>query len=136
MQIPLDFELEIDHFEVDYYPGTGKAKEYVSYIRMHDPENGFRDTLRIRVNHPLVYRGWYISQSSFFPGDNTATVLGANKDPGTWLSYTGFATVSLGLVGLFFFRPMLQKRFPSRKQPTDQQINKKPEGEPSTTQTT
>ncbi|MBM3329696.1 MAG: cytochrome c biogenesis protein ResB [Calditrichaeota bacterium] len=110
--MPLDFRLELDRFEAKFYPGTGKASDYVSYVRFYDETKGIADTLTIRVNHPLVHRGWNISQSSFFPGDSTATILSANKDPGTPVSYAGFLTVFLGLCGLFFLKPWLKKKFP------------------------
>lgn len=112
LEIPLGFTLHLDSFEAKFYPGTGKASDYISQVRMSDDEEGITDTLTIRVNHPLVHRGWNISQASFFPGDNTATILGANKDPGTPISYTGFLTVFLGLVGMFFLKPWLKKKFP------------------------
>jgi len=112
MEMPLGFTLHLDSFEAKFYPGTGKASDYISQIRMVDEEKGINDTVIVRVNHPIVHRGWNISQSSFFPGDNQATILGANKDPGTPLSYAGFLTIFLGLVGLFFLKPWLKEKFP------------------------
>jgi len=112
MEMPLGFTLHLDSFEAKFYPGTGKAMDYVSQILMIDEEKGIADSVTVRVNHPIVHRGWNISQSSFFPGDNNATILGANKDPGTPLSYAGFLTVFLGLVGLFFLKPWLKKKLP------------------------
>ncbi len=112
MEAPLGFQLELDSFSVKYYPGSGKASDFVSYIRMLDQETGERDTLAIRVNHPLVKNGWNISQASFIPGDDRATILGANKDPGTPISYAGFLTVGIGLIAMFFLRKWLTEKFP------------------------
>ncbi len=112
MQMPLGFALYLDHFQAKFYPGTGKAEDYISNVRMYDEEQGIADTLVIRVNHPLVHRGWNISQASFFPGDTTGTILGANMDPGTPYSYAGFLTVFLGLCGLFFLKGWLKQKFP------------------------
>ncbi len=111
LEVPLDFTLHLDAFQASFYPGTGKASDYTSWIRMYDVEKGIADTVVVQVNHPIVHRGWYISQSSFFPGDDTATILGANKDPGTPVSYAGFLTVFLGLCGMFFLKPWLKKRY-------------------------
>lgn len=112
LSAPLGFRLELDRFQVLYYPGTGKASDYISYIRMYDDRRGEADTLIIRVNHPLVRNGWNISQASFIPGDDRVTILGANKDPGTPISYAGFIVVFLGLLGLFFLKPWLKRKFP------------------------
>ena len=112
MDIPLGFALYLDSFHAKFYPGTGKASDYISHIRVYDDEQNFADTLIVRVNHPLVHRGWNISQASFFPGDTTGTILGANKDPGTPYSYSGFITVFLGLIGMFFLKPWLKEKFP------------------------
>jgi hypothetical protein len=112
MEAPLGFTLHLDSFEAKFYPGTGKASDYISKIRMYDQEKGIADTVIVRVNHPIVHRGWNISQSSFFPGDNQATILGANKDPGTPVSYSGFLTIFLGLAGIFFLKPWLKQKFP------------------------
>lgn len=109
-EAPLGFQLELDSFAVKYYPGTGKAKDFISYVRMLDYETEERDTFTIRVNHPLVKNGWNLSQSSFIPGDDRATILGANKDPGTPISYAGFLTVGIGLITMFFLRNFFQKK--------------------------
>lgn len=114
LESPLGFTLELDHFEARFYPGTGKAMDYVSQIRIIDPKKSYQDSVVVRVNHPLVKNGWNISQASFFPGDTTATVLGANKDPGTPVSYSGFLTVFLGLCGMFFLKNYLKEKFPPK----------------------
>lgn len=111
LESPLGFVLELDHFEAKFYPGTGKAMDYVSRIRVIDPQTGQQDSVIVRVNHPLIKNGWNLSQASFFPGDTTATILGANRDPGTPISYAGFLSVFLGLIGMFFLKPYLKERF-------------------------
>ncbi|MFN3821696.1 MAG: cytochrome c biogenesis protein ResB [bacterium] len=111
-EVPLGFHLELDSFSVKFYPGTGKAADFTSFVRMVDWEKGRNDTFTIRVNHPLVHRGWNISQASYVPGDNTVTILGANRDPGTSVSYAGFLTIFLGMVGIFFLKPWLKRKYP------------------------
>ncbi len=64
----LPFALELKKFRVDYYP-TGQPKDFVSQVLVHD--SGHLDKpleATIRVNHPLVYRGYAIYQSDFGDG--------------------------------------------------------------------
>ncbi len=117
MEAPLGFQLELDSFHVNYYPGSGKPADFVSYVRMLDFETNESDTFFIRVNHPLVKNGWNISQASFIQGNDRATILGANKDPGTPYSYAGFLTVSIGLLAMFFMKNWLRKKFPPKMNP-------------------
>lgn len=111
-EVPLGFQLELDSFAVKFYPGTGKAADFSSFIRVIDYDEGINDTLVIRVNHPLVHKGWNISQASYVPGDNTVTILGANRDPGTPISYAGFIALFLGMAGIFFLKPWLKRKYP------------------------
>lgn len=63
----LPFAIELEQFRVEYY-STGMPKSFESDLIIHD------DTLdeplhqTIRVNHPLIYKGYAIYQSSFGDG--------------------------------------------------------------------
>ncbi len=65
----LPFAIELKDFQVAYYD-TGQPKSFVSQVRIHDREHlGDRPLeATIRVNHPLVYRGYAIYQSDFGDG--------------------------------------------------------------------
>jgi len=67
-QTPIDigFEVRCDNFAVDFYPGTGRPKEFTSDLVVL--ENG-REVLKktIEVNDPLSYRGLTFYQSSYGP---------------------------------------------------------------------
>jgi len=65
----LPFAIELKEFQVAYYD-TGQPKSFVSQVRIHDQEHLGDQPLEatIRVNHPLVYRGYAIYQSDFGDG--------------------------------------------------------------------
>lgn len=64
--IPLGFELRCDNFEVTFYPGGGRPKEFSSALVVL--ENG-QEVLKktIEVNDPLSYKGLTFYQSSYGP---------------------------------------------------------------------
>jgi len=111
LEADLGFEIALDSFRVSYYPGTQMASDYVSFVRAYNPGGNELQTAQIRVNSPLERNGWSISQASFFPGDNRATILGARRDPGVPVVYSGFLIVTLGLAGVMFVKPWLKKKY-------------------------
>ncbi|RZI84762.1 MAG: cytochrome c biogenesis protein ResB [Rubrivivax sp.] len=64
---PLPFEVELKKFTVDYY-ATGMPKRFASDIVIHDPRNKVTKPATVEVNHPVVYDGITIFQSSFEDG--------------------------------------------------------------------
>ncbi|MCP5158952.1 MAG: cytochrome c biogenesis protein ResB [Gammaproteobacteria bacterium] len=65
----LPFAIELKDFQVTYYD-TGQPKSFASQVLIHDQEHLGDQPLAatIRVNHPLVYRGYAIYQSDFGDG--------------------------------------------------------------------
>jgi cytochrome c biogenesis protein len=65
----LPFAIELKDFQVAYYD-TGQPKSFVSQVSIHDREHLGDQPLEatIRVNHPLIYRGYAIYQSDFGDG--------------------------------------------------------------------
>ncbi|HSA48262.1 MAG TPA: cytochrome c biogenesis protein ResB, partial [Candidatus Competibacteraceae bacterium] len=65
----LPFAIELKDFQVAYYD-TGQPKSFVSEVLIHDQDHLGDQPLAatIRVNHPLVYRGYAIYQSDFGDG--------------------------------------------------------------------
>ena len=61
---PLDFNVRCDEFQVNYYPGTMRVKEYTSVLTVIDQGKEVVKK-RIVVNDPLVYNGYYFYQSSY-----------------------------------------------------------------------
>ncbi|WP_367172269.1 cytochrome c biogenesis protein ResB [Aquabacterium sp.] len=64
---PLPFEVELKQFKVEYYD-TGMPKRFASDIVIHDARNKVSKPFTVEVNHPVVYDGVTIFQSSFEDG--------------------------------------------------------------------
>lgn len=64
---PLPFEVELKKFNVDYY-ATGMPKRFASDIVIHDARRNTSKAFTVEVNHPVVYDGVTIFQSSFEDG--------------------------------------------------------------------
>jgi len=64
---PLPFEIELKKFVVEYYE-TGMPKRFASDIVIHDPREKAAKPYTVEVNHPVVYDGVTIFQSSFEDG--------------------------------------------------------------------
>jgi cytochrome c biogenesis protein len=64
---PLPFDVELKKFMVDYYE-TGMPKRFASEIVVHDLEDKSEHKATVEVNHPFVYKGVTIFQSSFQDG--------------------------------------------------------------------
>ncbi|WP_290659670.1 cytochrome c biogenesis protein ResB [Aquabacterium sp.] len=70
---PLPFEVELKKFNVDYY-ATGMPKRFASDIVIHDPRTNTTQTATVEVNHPVVYDGVSIFQSSFEDGGSQVSL--------------------------------------------------------------
>lgn len=64
---PLPFDIELKKFVVEYYD-TGMPKRFASDIVIHDPRVQASKPYTVEVNHPVVYDGVTIFQSSFEDG--------------------------------------------------------------------
>ncbi|HEY5999583.1 MAG TPA: cytochrome c biogenesis protein ResB [bacterium] len=79
----LPFQVRCDDFNVDYYPGSSRPKDFYSRLTVVD---GGREVLkeRIEVNSPLKYKGIWFYQSSY--GDTgrglTATIRAVDPKSG------------------------------------------------------
>lgn len=63
----LPISIELKRFVIDYY-STGMPKLFASDVVVKDLETGTSFPATIRVNHPLIYKGLAIFQSSFDDG--------------------------------------------------------------------
>jgi cytochrome c biogenesis protein len=76
---PLPFEVELKKFIVEYYQ-TGMPKRFASEVRIHDPAEAQPQEFTIEVNHPLVYKGITLFQSSFEDGGSQVSVVPRRLD--------------------------------------------------------
>jgi cytochrome c-type biogenesis protein CcsB len=113
-KIDLPFDLYLEDFVLERYPGSQSPSSYSSFVRVDDPVKGSKFDYHIYMNHILKYRGWRFFQSSF-DKDEKGTVLTASKDViGTPITYAGYSlTILLLLASLImpgtYFRKQLSK---------------------------
>ncbi len=107
--IPLDFEIHLDDFREETYPGISLAASYESHVTVK-PEAGEPFQEKIYMNHPLKYAGYVFYQASFQrTPQGEVTILSVARDPGMQLSFVGYCILVLGLVLIFFVKPYLRK---------------------------
>jgi cytochrome c-type biogenesis protein CcsB len=95
--IPLPFEIKLDDFELERYPGSMSPASYSSYVTVIDRERNLTMPYHIYMNHVLDYRGYRFFQSSY-DQDERGTVLSVNHDPGTWPTYLGYLLMAVGFL--------------------------------------
>lgn len=71
----LPFTIQLDKFIIDYY-STGMPKLFASEVTVTDHETGKSFPATIKVNHPLVYKGMSVYQSSFDDGGSKLKLAG------------------------------------------------------------
>jgi len=104
--IELPYELHLDDFVLQKYPGSNNPASYESWVRIYDPGLGIDGKpFHIYMNHPLSHRGSKHFQSSY-DVDEKGTILSVNHDPGKWPTYIGYILISLGFI-LIFARDLL-----------------------------
>ncbi len=91
---PLPFDLRLNRFVPEFYPGTSKPKSYESQVTVF-PESGGQYDAVIRMNEPLRLSGWTLYQMSWgqdalHPG-RLISILRASHNPleqvPKWSSY-------------------------------------------------
>lgn len=100
----MGFELSLKEFKVGYYPGTQRAMSYSSRVGMAEGEE-----YTISMNDPLHRNGFTFYQSSYETdetGKPILSVLSVNKDPGRATKYLGSLMIVLGILSMFYFKPM------------------------------
>ncbi|MDK9700453.1 MAG: cytochrome c biogenesis protein ResB, partial [bacterium] len=110
-KVDLGFTISLVDFKRTFYPGTNQAASFSSDVLVTDPKMG-TFPFHIAMNQPLTHRGWKFFQSSFVEGTPEYSVFSVGYDPGTWTVYIGSIILILGLIGIFFVKPYLKKRFP------------------------
>lgn len=94
----LPYSIGLESFEVEYYPGTGVDKDYISRLVIED------QPVTVSMNHPLLAAGYRFCQSGFDP-DGQGTFLSVRYNPvGDTLLYTGFSILAISLVVFLFCR--------------------------------
>jgi cytochrome c-type biogenesis protein CcsB len=101
--INLPFSLQLNHFQLDRYPGSMAPSSYASEVTLIDKEQNVNIPYRIYMNHILDHRGYRFFQSSY-DQDEKGTVLSVNNDPGTLITYIGYLLLGIGMFGSLFMK--------------------------------
>ncbi len=100
--VEVPFYIRLNKFIMDKYPGTNSASSYASEVTVLDRPNDATMDYRIFMNNILDYQGYRFFQSSF-DKDEKGTYLSVNNDFwGTWISYVGYALLTLGMIMTLF----------------------------------
>ncbi|MBI1225151.1 MAG: cytochrome C biogenesis protein [Bacteroidetes bacterium] len=103
-RVELPFSIGLRDFILERYPGSDNPSSYASEVTLIDQRKNVNRNQRIYMNHILDYGGYRFFQSSYDP-DELGTYLSVNYDaPGTWISYLGYALLTLGLIMVFFVK--------------------------------
>lgn len=101
-RVTLPFSIKLNDFIMERYPGTDNASSYASEVTLMDQRKNLERDQRIYMNHILDYDGYRFFQSSY-DQDELGTYLSVNYDaPGTWISYIGYALLTIGMLMTFF----------------------------------
>ncbi len=99
--ISLPFEIKLEKFTLDRYPGSMTPASYSSDVILIDKEQNINMPYKIYMNHILDHRSYRVFQSSY-DQDEKGTVLSINHDPGTLPTYIGYLLMTLGMIWSLF----------------------------------
>jgi len=95
----LPFDVALDKFELQTYPGTMRPSGFLSHVEITDHDTGRTFPADIWMNHELHHRGFALFQSSYQQdAGRQATVLAISKDPGQNLVFAGYITLLIGMI--------------------------------------
>ncbi len=116
---PLPFKIQLEKVQADYHPGSSRASQYSSEVKIQGPEGQDRQAV-ISMNRPLDHAGYRLFQSGFQKargGAPAVTWLSVSYDPGVTLVYIAFFALILG-VGWYVKSNPVQTARKSQHQPT------------------
>ena len=97
------FTLHLVDVRKDDYVASEKVKNYSSDVRIEDPEAGVHQTVHIKMNDPLRYRGETYYQSNYgrLPSGLETTTLQVVRNRGWMIPYIACMVVVIGLIAHF-----------------------------------
>lgn len=105
--LPLGFQVTLDDFTIQRYPGTERPRAFESRVTLFDPAIGRKQAAIISMNHPATHDGLTLFQSSYRQtgrGDEMATILSVSWDPGQAIVFAGYFGAMLGLLWVLVVR--------------------------------
>ncbi|MFA9274342.1 MAG: cytochrome c biogenesis protein ResB [Candidatus Aquirickettsiella gammari] len=82
----LPFTIELKKFNIDFY-STGMPKLFASDVVIKDHETGKSFAATVKVNHPLLYKGYAVFQSSFDDGGSYLQIKGHAMSGSAWAQF-------------------------------------------------
>ncbi|MDO5968208.1 cytochrome c biogenesis protein CcsA [Flavivirga aquimarina] len=121
-ELELPFNIKLNDFEAERYPGTEKGySAYSSQITVLDEKEGDYD-YKIFMNNILDHGGYRFFQSGFDP-DEKGTILSVNHDYwGSLITYIGYFLLYFGMMAILFVK---DSRFGYLKKQLDKIKSKK-----------
>jgi hypothetical protein len=100
--LKIPFEVKLNDFQLEKYPGSESAAAFASEITVIDPDETF--DYRIYMNHILDHKGYKFFQASYdLSGEVEQTHLSVNHDFwGTLISYIGYSLLYIGMISILF----------------------------------
>lgn len=104
MAVTMPFQVRLDAYEMDYYPGTMRPANFRSRVTLI--EQGGKETKHvIFMNHPLRHAGYTFFQSSYHIEEGREmSILQVSQDPGMQIVFYGFYLLMLGMCVVLFTR--------------------------------
>jgi cytochrome c-type biogenesis protein CcsB len=100
----LPFELRLNDFVLERYPGSNTPSGYRSNVTLIDNSENVEMPFSIYMNNVLKYKGYRFYQSSY-DNDEQGTILSVSHDPaGMIVTYTGY-----GLLFLFIILSLINR---------------------------
>ncbi|MBT4921864.1 MAG: hypothetical protein HON23_02495 [Rickettsiales bacterium] len=97
IQTTLPFNIFLNDFSKESYPGTDKARNYKSYITIKEQDLSWQAV--ISMNQPLRYKGYSFYQSSYIDANGTEfTVLAVVNNIGRLFPYISTIIIALGIL--------------------------------------
>jgi cytochrome c-type biogenesis protein CcsB len=96
-ELKLPFEIQLNDFILLRYPGSKSPSSFSSEVTIIDAKNNVKFDQTISMNNTLLYSGYKFYQNSY-TGDEKEAILSINKDPGSIITYIGYAMLFLGLI--------------------------------------
>ncbi len=102
--VELPFNIQLDDFQLERYPGSQSPASFASQVTLIDAKKKVSFPFRIYMNNILDYDGYRLFQSSY-DKDELGTVLSVNHDFwGTYVTYLGYSLLTLGFILTLFMR--------------------------------
>ena len=99
----LPFYIQLQRFEMDYYPATHSPSDYHSYLLVTD-QKGKTTHAEVSMNNILKYKKYRFYQTSY-DSDQSGTILSVRYDPlGTPVTYCGYGMLLLSMIAVLVMR--------------------------------